>query len=71
VNLIRRFLIMATEARLFDRSEQTQKAVLRLEDAGFSPAQIGAGTRLVMVIAEGEMADLAREILQEVESEGR
>jgi hypothetical protein len=58
---------MATEARLFDSSEQTDKAVHRLEDAGFSPAQIGAGTRLVMVIAEGEMANLAREILDDVE----
>jgi hypothetical protein len=62
---------MATEARLFDSCKQTQKAVQRLEEAGFEPAQIGTGTRLVMVIADGDMADLAREILQDVELEGR
>jgi hypothetical protein len=60
---------MATEARIFDTSRQTQKAVRRLEEAGFDPSEIGTGTRLVMVIADGHMADLAREILQEVDLE--
>ena len=62
---------MATEARLFDTNKQTQKAVQRLEEAGFAPSQIGIGTRLVMVLADEDMADLARENLQDVELEGR
>ena len=37
----------------------------------FDPGQIGTGTRLVMVTAEGDMAGLAREIPREVDFEER
>ncbi len=60
---------MVTEARLFDSSGQTQKAVRRLEAAGFLPEQIGAGSRLVMVVTEGRMAVLAKEILEDIAKE--
>ncbi|MGC8640828.1 MAG: hypothetical protein ACP5XB_13235 [Isosphaeraceae bacterium] len=62
---------MATESRLFDSCKQTRIAIQRLEEAGFDPGQIGSGTRLVMVMAEDDMADLAREILREVDHETR
>jgi hypothetical protein len=60
---------MVTEARLFDTSSQAQKAVRRLKSVGFLSEQVATGTRLVMVIAEGRMAALAKELLEDVEKE--
>jgi hypothetical protein len=60
---------MVTEARLFDTSSQAQKAVRRLKAVGFLPEQVAITFHLVLVVAEGPMAALAKEILEDVAKE--